>query len=98
MIYFNINIRHPGWWNRFKNIKVWYFETPIKHKFVEIEVIKNDNLLRLEFDYTIKQDHAGCNLELGLFGYEIHFTFYDNRHWNYEEGRWKIYTEDEGYH
>lgn len=98
MIYFNLNIRNPKWWNRFKNIKCWVGETPIKHKYWEVEVIKNDNLFRLEFQITTQQDHAGCNLELGLFGYEIHFTFYDNRHWNAEEGRWMFYTEEEGYH
>ena len=98
MIYFNVNIRHPKWWNRFANLKNWFWETPINHKYIEIEVIKNDNLFRLEFEVTTQQDHAGANLELGLFGYEIHFTFYDNRHWNHEEGRWMIYTEDAGYH
>lgn len=98
MIYFNINVRHPGWWERFKNIKCWMGETPFKNKYWEVQIIKNDNLLRLEFAYTIKQDHAGLNLELGLLGYEIHFNIYDNRHWNHEENRWMIYTEEEGYH
>jgi len=98
MIYFNVNIRHPKWWDRFANIKNWCWETPFKHKFVEVEVLKLDNLLRFEFQVTTQQDHAGFNIELGLFGYEVHFTFYDNRHWNYEEGRWKIYTEEDGYH
>jgi len=98
MIYLNINIRNPKWWDRFKNIKCWTGETPIKHKYWEVEVIKNDNLLRFEFEVTTMQDHAGVNLELGLLGYEIHFTLYDNRHWNSEEGRWMFYTEEEGYH
>lgn len=98
MIYFNINIRNPRWWDRFKHIKLWMGEAPIKHKYWEVQVIKNDNLLRLEFEVTTQQDHAGCKLELGLLGYEIHFTFYDNRHWNHEEHRWMIYTEEEGLH
>ena len=98
MIYLNFNIRNPKWWNRFKSIKYWVFETPIKHKYIEVQAIKNDNLLRFEFEVTTQQDHAGCNLELGLFGYEVHFTFYDNRHWNHEKGRWMIYTEEDGLH
>jgi len=98
MIYFNINIRNPRWWDRFENIKCWTGKTPFKNKYWEVQVIKNDNLLRLEFEITAQQDHAGANLELGLFGYEIHFTFYDNRHWNHEEGRWMIYTNDGGSH
>ena len=91
MIYFNVNIRHPGWTERFKNIKVWHGKTPIPNKFWEVQIIENDNLLRVEFEFTVKQDHAGVNLELGVLGYEIHFTLYDNRHWNYEEGRWEIH-------
>lgn len=98
MIYLNLNIRNPKWWDRFKNIKCWVGATPVKHKYWEVQVIKNDNLLRIEAEVTTQQDHAGVNLELGLFGYEIHFTIYDNRHWNHEEGRWMIYTEEEGLH
>jgi len=98
MIYFNINIRNPKWWNRFENIKYWAGDTLIKHKFWEVQIIKNDNLLRVEFGVTTQQDHAGINLELGLLGYEIHFTIYDNRHWNYEENRWMIYSEEKGTH
>ena len=91
MIYFNVNIRHPKWWDRFKSIKYFFGRTPFDHKFWEVQVIQNDNLLRLEFEFTIQQDHAGLNVELGLLGYEIHFKFYDNRHWNTEENRWEIY-------
>jgi len=89
MIYFNVNIRHPKWWNRFENIKTWVGKTTWKNKYWEIQIIKNDNLLRVEFEYSIQQDHAGVNLELGLVGYEIHFTVYDNRHWNYEKNCWE---------
>ena len=88
MIYFNINISNPAWWDRFENIKVWMGKTPIKHKYWEVQVIKNNNLLRLELQVTTQQDHAGCNLELGLFGYELHFTVYDHRHWDHNTGDW----------
>ena len=98
MIYFNINIRHPKWWERFENIKCWMGVTPFKHKFWEVEILKNDNLLRLEFEITTQQDHAGVRLELALFGYEISLAIYDSRHWNHEEHRWMIYTEEKGLH
>lgn len=94
MIYFNFNIRRPGWWNRFANIKNWHGSTPVKHKYWEVQIIKNDNLFRVEFGWTVKEDHAGVNLELGLLGYEIHATVYDSRHWNAEENRWMIYNEN----
>jgi hypothetical protein len=91
MIYFNINIRNPKWWDRFKNIKCWNGRTPIKHKYWEVQVMKCDNLFRFVFGVNIQQDHAGVNLELGLFGYEAHFIFYDNRHWDNENKCWEIY-------
>lgn len=72
--------------------------TPFKHKFWELQLTKGPELLRIEFAFTTQQDHAGTNIELGLLGYCVQFTFYDNRHWNNEQGRWMIYTEEEGYH
>ena len=99
MIYFNVNIRNPKWWARFENIKVWVWPVPLlKNKYFEIQLIKDSNLFRIEFEFTTQQDHAGCRLEIGLFGIEAHFTFYDNRHWNHEESRWMFYTEENGYH
>lgn len=98
MIYFNINIRNPRWWNRFENI--WHHSgvTPFKHKFWELQFMKGPELFRIEFEVTTQQDHAGINIELGLLGYHVGFTFYDHRHWNSEEHRWMIYTEEEGLH
>jgi hypothetical protein len=85
-----VNIRHPGWCERFENVKC--LSGPVtKWKFWEVEIIKNDNLLRFEFSFTTQTDHAGINLELGLLGYEIHFTFYDSRHWNSETNSWQVY-------
>lgn len=94
MIYININLRNPAWWQRFKDIKYWSGTTPIKNKYWEIQIIKDDNLFRFEFGWTVREDHAGVNIELGLLGYEIHFTFYDNRHWDQENNRWVVYPED----
>ena len=98
MIYFNINIRNPRWWNRWANIKSWAGSTPIPNKFWEVQITKGPELFRTEFELTTQQDHAGVNIELGLLGYCVHFTVYDNRHWNHEEHRWMFYTKEEGYH
>lgn len=95
MIYFNINLRNPYWAERFQSIKCWHGSTPFEHKFWEVQIIKNDNLFRIEFGFTIREDHAGSNLELGFFGWEIHFTFYDHRHWNYDLGCWQTYDNME---
>jgi hypothetical protein len=42
----------------------------------------------------VRQDHAGFDLEAGLFGYCVHFNFYDNRHWDYEKKVWETYEEN----
>lgn len=91
MIYLNINIRNPWWSNRFENLYTKTFNTPWKNKFIEIQLMKDVELFRKEFEWTIKQDHAGVRIELGLIGYKAVFNFYDNRHWDYENNSWVKY-------
>lgn len=88
MIYFNINIRNPRW-NRFKNIWCKSGKTLFEHKYWEVQIMKDDEIFRIEFEWTHRQDHAGLRLELGIVGYKGAFTFYDNRHWDYDQGNWK---------
>ena len=83
MISFNFNIRNP-WSNKFKNLWNRAYKTPFENKFIELEVTKDFTLISFMFNWTIRQSHAGLDLEAGLFGYCFHFNFYDNRHWDYE--------------
>lgn len=87
MISFSFNIRNP-WSDRWNCIYNKAGETLIKNKFWEIQVDKCSDIVGFEFRYTIRQDHAGIFLSLALFGYDVIFTLYDNRHWNTNEGRW----------
>ena len=91
MIYFNINIRNPMWGNRFANLFCRSGNTPWKHKYWEVEILKDSELFRIEFEFTTRQDHAGIGLELGLLGYKIDFRLYDSRHWDYETNSWQVY-------
>ena len=91
MIYLNFTIYKPSWWNRFENVKTWSGPTVIPNKYWEVEIVKHRNLIRFEFEWSIKQDHAGINLELGLFGYEISFRVYDSRHWDTITNTWRQY-------
>lgn len=93
MIYFNINIRNPYWWNRFDNIKWWTGKTLFEHKFWEVQIMKCPELFRIEFNWTVRQDHAGVQFELGLLGYTIAFSFCDNRHWDVDKNTWMAYDE-----
>lgn len=96
MISFSFNIRNP-YSQQFKNLwnRIWYVRT---HKYAELEVYRDSSLLSVNFSWTIRQSHAGLDIELGLLGYCVHFNLYDNRHWNYEEGRWVQYSEELGEH
>ena len=93
MINFNFNIRNP--WNKSWSNTLFStaFETPIKHKWIEVEVYKDGTLISLDFSFRIRTDHAGLDFEVGVFGYCFHFNFYDGRHWNDDAGRYYIYDE-----
>ena len=50
------------------------------------------------FRLSTRQSHGGLYFDLGLLGYSVSFNFYDNRHWNYQAGRYYKYNEEEGMH
>jgi hypothetical protein len=82
MIRLNFTISYP-WSRRFQNLKVWYGSTPFKYKSWEIEILKTNCIVAVEFHLTYLRDHAGLHIGVGLLGYEIHFRFYDERHLEY---------------
>jgi hypothetical protein len=93
MISFNFTLRNP-WSNSFDNLRCRNYKTPFKHKFIELEFIRDCSLVSFGFSWTVRQSHAGLDLEAGLFGYGVHFNFYDSRHWNFEKKAWEIYEEN----
>ena len=97
MIHFSFNIRNP-WSQEFKHLWSRVYDTPHKNKFVELEVYKDSSIVSINFNATTRQSHAGIDFEIGLLGYCFHFNLHDSRHWNYEEGRWMYYTEEDGLH
>lgn len=94
MINISFNIRNP-YSQQFKNLwaRSWYVA---KHKYLELEVYRDSSLLSFNFSWTIRQSHAGLDIELGVLGYCVHFNVYDNRHWNNEAGRYYKYSEELG--
>jgi hypothetical protein len=81
MISFNFNIRNP-WSTTFENLWCQSYSTPFKNKFIELEITKDFTLVSFMVNWTVRQSHAGLDLEAGIFGYCVHFNFYDCRHWN----------------
>lgn len=97
MIYFGFNLNNP-WCKRWSNVWNKVISTPHPSKYIELEVYKDNSIASFSFRLTTRQDHAGLDMEMGLFGYSFCFQYYDIRHWNSQEGRWMIYTEELGEH
>ena len=95
MLSFNFNITNP-WSNRFKNLWSHTYDTPFENKFLELEVLKDTSIVAFMFRLSTRQSHGGLYFDLGLLGYSFSFNFYDNRHWNYDLGRYYRYNEEEG--
>jgi hypothetical protein len=91
MINFKFEIVNP-WSSRFSNIFCYAGSTPIKNKFWEVQAMRTDDIVSLDFRITTRCDHAGVDLWLGLASYSINFRLYDNRHWNSDTDTWEIYN------
>ena len=52
------------------------------------------SLLDIDISVSIREDHAGFEIGVGLFGYGINFRMHDTRHWDYENKTWKVYEEN----
>ena len=87
MINFNFNISSP-WHRPFNAIKSWTGKTLFANKFWELEIYRDSTVLSFTFSMTVRQDHAGLRVELGLLGYCAQYTFYDNRHWDYNNSQY----------
>jgi hypothetical protein len=46
-------------------------------------------LFDCELRLSTREDHAGFEFGIGIFGYGIHFLIYDTRHWNTETKQWE---------
>ena len=90
MINLNFNIRNP-WSQQFRNVWSRSFGTFFANKFIELEIYRDSSILSFNFNWTIRQSHAGLDIEVGLLGYCFHFNFYDSRHWDYDKECYEKY-------
>ena len=64
------------------------------HKAWEFELIKySRTFLKAEVRWTVKTDHAGPSIGIGLLGYEISIQIYDTRHWDGKTNAWEVYND-----
>jgi len=64
------------------------------NRFLEFQLMDSSKFIGIDMSVSDKEDHAGLNINLALFGYEFDINFRDSRHWNYDENRWFRYDED----
>ena len=72
----------------FKNFWSRAWPTTLENKFIELELHTTESLIGCNFLWTTRRDHAGVDIQLSLLGLCVHFNFYDNRHWDYENNRY----------
>ena len=65
------------------------------HKYYCVQMYRDPVLLGFKFRLAPREDHGGVRMEIGLFGFALTMQIYDNRHWNFDEGRWEIYLEED---
>jgi hypothetical protein len=92
MIYINLTLRNP-WSDRFEPL-ISRGGKLFTNKAWEIEAYRSDTVAEFETRLTVREDHAGLTIGLGLFSYTLRAQFYDTRHWNYEKKAWEVYEEN----
>jgi hypothetical protein len=85
MISINFNLSNP-WSKRWDNVWCRAYNTPVKNKYIELEVAKDTSIICFSCRFNIRTDHGGLYMDLGLLGYSVSFNWYDGRHWNRESG------------
>jgi len=60
-----------------------------ENKSFEFQIMKSNTIAQVSINFTMRSDHSGLTIELGLLGYSIHLTVYDNRHWDYKNKYWE---------
>lgn len=64
-----------------------------KHKFMEIELMRDSGIISGSVRITARQSHAGVYISAGLLGWDIGIDLYDHRHWDRENNCWEKSTE-----
>ena len=83
MIHYSFRIKNP-YSDRFQHA-VTKHGIVTQNKAWEFNVYRTATVLALSLELTMRRDHAGLRLEVGLLGYDVEFQIYDVRHWNYAQ-------------
>ena len=93
MIYFKLRLTNP--WSPIWKVLKTISGNITKNKAWELNLYESNELIGIEFEYTMRADHAGIGLTLSLFGYTLEYKIYDVRHWDYTQDKWSDITHAE---
>jgi len=68
-----------------------------KNKSLELQsgIWQNWSYFNISTSWSRHTDHAGFRFEIEIFGLYFIFDTYDNRHWDWDNDRWMVYTTEE---
>jgi hypothetical protein len=89
MIHLALNITNPWSKQNLSSVKFWHGPTPWKNKFWELDLTRSRTIVSANLVVSHRQSHSGFEVMLGLFGYDLMFTIYDQRHWDYDINDWE---------
>ena len=91
---FNLRTQLSLPFNHFKNLGCISGRIT-KHTAWELEhTYYSGSLFDIDISWSIREDHAGFEICLGLFGYGVHFHIYDTRHWDEYHKQWEVYSNE----
>lgn len=77
-------ISYPFDWEYFKDLGSLHGRLG-QHRSWELQhTFYSRSLLDFELCWSTREDHAGVTIGLGLLGYGINFSIYNNKHWDEE--------------
>lgn len=65
-----------------------------KNKYWELQIscfkcFRLDKIFNFQCQWTLKGDHCGFSLIIGILTVYFHFLIYDDRHWNCKEDKFQ---------
>lgn len=92
MIHFSFSLRNP--FSNLYKTKILVNTRVFDYKFIEVEYVRDTDIIGAWFDWTFRQSHAGIRFGVSLLSFGLYVTFEDTRHWDHEHNCWEKYDDE----
>ena len=92
MISLSFYLNWPWFKDRNADLRDQFFKcwSLSKNKSLEVQISDGSNtLIGFDIRASVREDHAGIMFTVYLFRRFLYVSFYDNRHWDYENHCWE---------